>query len=255
MSGKTVLITGAASGIGRAVAHRLAQQGASLALLDRNPEGLELVASEVAKLGGRALPGMVDVTDAEAVEQAVQRLWADTGSIDVSLQCAGILRLGPLEYADAEDFRACMEINLFGTLHVIRAILPLMRKRGRGHLINMASLAGLRGLPYMPAYSASKFAVYGLSQALRTELVGTGIAVSVVCPPSIRTPMVTSQPELPAIYRRFPWLSPEGVAQVIVQTMENPRFQVTVDLRSRSLLLLDRLFPWLVDRLVLAWSH
>jgi NAD(P)-dependent dehydrogenase (short-subunit alcohol dehydrogenase family) len=255
MTGKCVLITGAASGVGRAVAHRLARSGATLALVDRNSEGLERVAAEVAELGGRAYLESVDVTDGAAIAQAVARLWEATGGIDVSLQSAGILRLGLFENGGDQDLRACMEVNLFGTAYTIAAMLPLMRKRGRGHLINMVSVAGLRGLPYLPAYSASKFAVYGLSQALRDELVGTGIAVSVVCPSSIRTPMVLDQPVLPPIYHRFPWLTPEEVADVVVQTMERPRFLVTVDLRSRALLLLNRLFPRLVDRMVLNWSH
>lgn len=255
MTTRRVLITGAASGIGRAVAHRLARAGAALALLDRNPEGLELVAAEVAGLGGQALTEQVDVTDAESVRQAVGRLWEETGGIDVSFQSAGILRLSRFEQAKADDFHACMAINLFGTLYTMQAILPLMRQRGRGHLINMGSLAALRGLPYMAAYSASKFAVYGLSETLRDELKGTGIAVSVVCPPSIRTPMVTSQPDLPPIYSRFPWLTPDDVARVVVQTIAAPRFLVTVDLRTRALLLLNRLAPWLVDRLVVAWSE
>jgi 3-dehydrosphinganine reductase len=237
------------------VAHRLGKLGATLALLDRNAEALEKVAAEVASLGGKALLETVDVTDAAATREAVHRLWEAAGPIDVSFQSAGILRLGSMERHTIDDFRALMDVNLFGTLHVIQAILPLMRQRGRGHLINMGSVAGLRGLPYMPGYSASKFAVVGLSQALRSELEGTGITVSVVCPPSIRTPMVTSQPELPAIYRRFPWLTPEQVAEVVVQAMDRPRFLVTVDLNSRLLLLLNRLLPGLVDRLVVSWSN
>lgn len=255
MSRKSVLITGAASGVGRAVAHRLAPSGATLALLDRNPEGLEKVAGEVAALGGTPLPETVELTDPAATQQAVERVWAAAGGIDVSLQCAGILRLGSFAEHDLGDFRESMEVNLFGTIHLVQAILPLMRQRGHGHLINMASLAGLRGLPYMPAYSASKFAVVGFSQALQGELAGTGIAVSVVCPPTIRTPMVTGQSHLPAIYRRFPWLTPERVAEVIVKSMERPRFLVMADRRSQGLLLLNRLLPGLVDRLVVAWSN
>lgn len=255
LTGKAVLVTGAASGIGRAAARLLAAAGAAVALLDQDGPGLAAAQAEVRALGGRGLTRTVDVTDPAETGRAVHQAWAELGAIDAALHCAGILRLGEWETVPLAEARRCMEVNFFGTLHCIQAVLPLMRRRGSGHLINMGSVAALRGLPHLAAYSASKFAVYGLSQALRDELHGSGIAVSVVCPPVTRTPMVTRQPRLPPIYHRFPWLRPEQVATAILKALVTRRFLVTVDGRTRGLLLLDRLCPWLVDRLVRAWSR
>ncbi len=255
LEGKTALITGAASGIGRATALRMAQAGAALALIDRDPAGLEAVRDQAAGHGARVITETVDLTDPTATEQAIRRLWGELGGIDILHNCAGVLRLGPWERMSLDDYRFCMEVNYFGTLHCIQAVLPLMRGRGRGHIINMGSMAALRGLPNLGAYSASKFAVFGLSQALRDELHGTGISVSVVCPPSVRTPMVTDQAELPPIYRRFAWAEPEAVAGAIMRAIRSREFIVLVDLNTRALLWVQRLLPGLADYLMRTWSR
>lgn len=256
MSGqRSVLITGACGGVGRETAKLLARAGHTVAMVDRDPQALRELASELTGSKGRILAEPLDVTDAGETERVVRKVWGALGGVHVLINCAGILRLGQWDSLTLEDYRASMDVNFFGTLHAVQAVLPLMRRQGNGQIINMCSIAGVRGMPFFGAYSASKFAVYGYSQVLRDELKGTGIAVSVLCPPSIRTPMVTGQPSLPPIYHRFPWLSPAHVARRLAGAMETREFDVAVDLRTRALLLVNRLFPWLVDRMVLSWSR
>jgi short-subunit dehydrogenase len=248
------LITGAAGGIGRATALRLAKDGYELLLLDRDLERLTALAAEVQAAGGRATPYAVDVTDGPATKDLVETLWAE-GPIDVVMTAAGILRLGLAEAVPTDDYTRSMAVNFHGTVHVINPLLPLMRARGKGHLVLMASMAGLRGMAHFSAYAASKFAVVGYAQALRDELAGSGVQISIICPPSIGTSMVTDQPYLPPIYKRFAWREPKDVANAIAAALASPRFLVLIDGSSRLLVLLERLLPSLVDRLILTLNR
>ena len=184
-TGQIAIVTGGAAGIGLAAAHRLAAEGARVALWDRNAAAL---AAARAELGGDTIATMLDVTDAAAVQQAAEALDATAGQIDILVASAGIT--GPnalLEDYPIADWRRVFEINLHGLFYCNRAVVPLMRRHGYGRIVNIASVAGKEGNPNAAAYSASKAAVIGLTKSLGKELATTEIRVNCVTPAAVRT--------------------------------------------------------------------
>jgi NAD(P)-dependent dehydrogenase (short-subunit alcohol dehydrogenase family) len=187
---RTVLITGASSGIGRDLALTFAKMGAKVALVARRQSLLESLAEEITAAGGNALPLAADVTRRSDVRDAIDCALARFGRIDVLINSAGIAIPDRVETMPPEDLERMMSVNLMGTLHTMQAVLPSMRAAGAGSIVNIASLAGRRGMPPLGGYCATKFAVVGLTEALRVELYGTGIRLSLVMPGVIDTPMV-----------------------------------------------------------------
>ncbi len=192
LAGRSCLVTGAASGIGRATALAASARGARLVLADRQAEALAAVAEEIGAAGGTVLAaGVIDVTDRETVEAFAADVHAEHGSVDVVMNVAGISTWGSVETLRHEDWRAMVEVNLMGPIHVIEAFVPAMVRAGRGgHLVNVSSAAGLIGLPWHAAYSASKFGLRGVSEVLRFDLRRHGIGVTLVCPGAVDTPLV-----------------------------------------------------------------
>ncbi len=254
--GQTILITGAAGGVGQACAKLLAIEGAQLALVDRNEAELARVAGVVGKETTAAC-WVVDVTDAAAVAALVADAEARLGPLAAVIHTAGILRTGFSQTAPRADFDAQMAINYLGTVHVCLAALPGMVARHRGKLIVLGSINALRPFPQFGAYAASKAAVLSFAQTLRDELAlqKSGVRITVVCPPTIRTPLVLNLPDPPPIYRRFGWLAPEQAAQAIRRSLDSDRFLVYVNWQSWGMHWLTRLAPWLADRLVQRWSQ
>lgn len=252
---KIVLISGAASGIGRACAGEWARAGASLVLVDRDAAGLRVVSAELAAITPVTAHAL-DVTDAPAVIQLVQAIDTTTRGLDVVINAAGILRTGAAWSATTADYAAQMAVNYLGTLHVCQAALPGMQARGRGCLVNIASIQALRPLPEFAGYAASKAAVWAFSVALRDELVmqGSAVHVAVACPSTVRTPLVENLVYQPPIYRRFPWLPPARVARAIRRGVEQRQFLILVDWQARGLWWLVRFAPGLADWLVRRWS-
>jgi NAD(P)-dependent dehydrogenase (short-subunit alcohol dehydrogenase family) len=194
---RVVLITGAASGIGRQFSLRLSALGARIAALDRNAEGLETLAVD---LKGQPLANAVcDVTDTGAVRSAVKDLEARLGPTDLLIASAGLGRETPALGFLAEDVNDLIRVNLCGVVNCIDAVLPGMRRRRSGHLAVLSSLASYRGIPLLAGYSASKAGVNALLDSLRVELRPLGIAVTTLCPGWIRTPM-TAPVGLPPRY-------------------------------------------------------
>jgi NAD(P)-dependent dehydrogenase (short-subunit alcohol dehydrogenase family) len=187
---RVVLITGASSGIGRDLALTFAKMGAKVALIARRKSLLETLADEITAAGGEALPLAADVTRRSDVRDAVDRTLAHFSRIDVLINSAGVAIPDRVETMPPEDLERMMAVNLMGTLHTMQAVLPSMRAAGAGSIVNIASLAGRRGMPPLGAYCATKFAVVGLTEALRVELYGSGIRLSLVMPGVIDTPMV-----------------------------------------------------------------
>src|SRR5689334_11215222 len=186
---RNVIVTGASSGIGRATAIAFAAAGSRVALVARRRGELEKVAAEIAAGGGQALVAPADVTDRVQVDacfDAVGRAW---GAIDVVVNNAGILRPAPVTELTAEDLDAMLRVNLFGALWVMQAAVPRMRERNAGTIVNVASLAGRRGITPLGGYCATKFALVGLTEALRTELDGGDVHVALVLPGVVETPM------------------------------------------------------------------
>ena len=187
--GRTLLVTGASSGIGYDVALVLAGLGARSALLARREAQLEELAGRIRSQGGEPLVLTADVTRRDEVRHAIGRALEHFGYIDVLVNSAGILTADPVETMDPRELQRMLDVNLLGTLHTMQAILPSMRAARSGSIVNIASLAGRRGMPPLGGYSASKFALVGLTEALRVELFGTGVRVSLVMPGVVATPM------------------------------------------------------------------
>jgi len=195
LADKWVLVTGAASGIGFETCLAFAREHAHIVAVDLNAEGLDAVAQDVQRHGVRCLTRRVDVSDWPAVEALADELHTTLGApVDVVVNNAGIAYLGPFLHSPLSAWRRLIDVNLMGTVHVCYAFLPAMVEAG-GHrqLVNVASVAGLTPSPNLSAYSATKHAVIGLSDALSMELEGTGVGVTVVCPGIINTPIVRNR--------------------------------------------------------------
>ena len=192
LAGKTCLVTGAASGIGRAIALAAARDGGVLCLTDVNSEGLRELERALQALGARVLVARAfDVADIAAVRSFADAVHAQSASVDVLFNVAGIAIWGSVETLRHEDYRRVIDVNLMGPIHMIECFVPAMIRAGRGgHLVNVSSAAGLFGLPWHSAYSASKFGLRGLSEVLRFDLRRHGIHVSLVCPGAVDTGLV-----------------------------------------------------------------
>jgi NAD(P)-dependent dehydrogenase (short-subunit alcohol dehydrogenase family) len=186
---RVVLITGAASGIGRQLALTLAAEGARIAALDRQAEALDRLTADLK--GGAVAGAVADVTDLSVVRTAAAQLEGQLGPTDLLIASAGIGIETPAEAFRAEEFAAQIQVNLVGVINSIDAVLPGMIERKRGHLAALSSMASYRGLPHMGGYCASKAGLNSLFDALRIELRRFGIAVTTICPAWIRTPLTT----------------------------------------------------------------
>ncbi len=238
-AGKRVLITGAASGIGRATALRLAREGAELFLTDLNPEGLDDTAAHARATGARvAEHRALDITDYDAVAGFAADVHARHPAMDVVMNIAGISAWGTVEHLTHQHWRSMVEVNLMGPIHVIETFVPPMVAAGRGgRLVNVSSAAGLVALPWHAAYSASKFGLRGLSEVLRFDLARHRIGVCLVVPGAVDTPLVQTvqiagiDREDPAVQRwvkRFSGhaVSPEKAADKIVVGVARNRFLI-----------------------------
>ncbi|HTH17710.1 MAG TPA: SDR family oxidoreductase, partial [Magnetospirillum sp.] len=220
-----VVITGASSGIGRAAAQAFAQAGCRMALAARSASALEVAARECNEAGGQAIPVPCDITDAEQVLNLAETARQSFGRIDVWVNAAGVYMTGRFDEVPLDDFRQVIEVNLMGTVHGCRAALPVFRSQGHGVLINIASMAGTVGQAFASAYVASKWAVRGLTETLRQELLDQpGIQVCAVLPPSIDTPLFRNAANFTgrAVQPIPPVHSPEEVAETIVAVARNP---------------------------------
>ncbi len=180
--GKSALVTGAASGIGLALARELAARGARLALMDCNEVALADITTELG-----ALPLVCDVRDDARVADAAAEVSSKLGTLDLLFSNAGVAAIGPTCEVPIKDARWVLDVNVIGTMIVVRHFVPAMRRAGQGRVAFTASIAGLIGAPGMAAYTASKFAVVGLAESLRVELLSTGVTVTTICPGYVRT--------------------------------------------------------------------
>lgn len=185
--GKSVLVTGGSRGLGLVLARQLVDAGAKVTICARSQLDLEAAAAELRARGGEVLAIECDVRDPSEVESTVDAVLSTFGAVDVLFNVAGIIEVGPLDSMTLDDFHDSMNTNCWGALHTVLAVLPDMRRRGWGRIVNVASLGGKRAVPHMLPYSASKFALVGLSNGLRTELSKDGIVVTTVCPALLRT--------------------------------------------------------------------
>jgi uncharacterized protein len=201
---RIVLVTGASSGIGRETALAFAAAGADVVLVARSADALAKVAAAARKHGVKALSIPTDVTKRAAVQACFRKAMARFGRIDVVVNNAGVMLPSPVCEIKAPDLQRMLDVNLFGALWVMQAAVKVMRTQGSGHIVNVASLAGRRGFSPLGGYSATKFALVGLTEALRTELVGEPVTVSLVMPGVIDTPMAEAALADPAAAGLWP---------------------------------------------------
>ncbi len=182
IDGRVAVVTGGGSGIGRAIAMRLAEEGCDLALLDIDGATAEQTAAAAAKLGRRTHAAAVDVTDAAALAEFTAAAADRLGPADVLVNSAGIIGVGRILDTTSQDWQRVIRVNLDGVFNCCQAVVPQMVARGRGRVINIASWLGKKAVPYYGAYCASKFAVIGLTQTLALELAADGVMVNAICP-------------------------------------------------------------------------
>ena len=182
LKGKLVFITGAASGIGRACAKEFAREGSNLLLTDINAENLGHAAEECRQLGVKVDTIVADISKKDEIDRLAKEALQKVGNIDVLYNNAGVMYLGSAKDMTDEDWNWIVDINMWGPVRLTHALLPHFTQRRSGHIVTTASMAGIVGIPGMAAYSLTKFAMVGFSEALRAELAGQGIDVSVVCP-------------------------------------------------------------------------
>lgn len=189
--GAVAVVTGGASGIGRALAEGLARRGAEVVLADRQGELAGQVAAGIRARGGKAAAAAVDVTDFEGLDRLVQQVAGDKGRLDYFFNNAGIGIGGEAKDYRIEDWNQVFAVNISGVANGVQAAYPVMIRQGFGHIVNTASMAGLMPTPMIVSYGAAKHAVVGLSTSLRIEAASAGVRVSVLCPGVIRTPILT----------------------------------------------------------------
>jgi short-subunit dehydrogenase len=260
LGGKTALVTGAASGIGRATALALAGAGADLVVCDLNEAGLAEVTAEIERRGRRTFARRVDVANREAMQTFAAEVHRERGALDVLVNNAGVAIGGGFLETPLPDWDWIVSINLMGVVHGCHFFLPPMVARGGGHVVNVASAAGFVATAQLAAYSATKFAVVGLSEALREELHPHGIVVTTVCPGVIDTPITrnarmlgrAASPEaraaLVAVYQRRGY-GPERVAANILKAIARRRAVAPISPEAWTMYFLKRLSPGLVARI------
>jgi short-subunit dehydrogenase len=260
LEGKVAVVTGASSGVGRALVRELSRSGADVALLARGVDGLEGAAREVRANGRRALVLPIDVADAAAVDEAANRVAAEWGKIDVWVNDAMVSVFAPVSQTTAAEFRRVTEVNYLGYVHGTIAALRHMRPRNAGVIVQIGSALAYRSIPLQSAYCASKAAVRGFTDSLRSELVRerSGIRVTMLQLPAVNTPQfdvvrsrLPDHPQpVPPIYQ------PEVIAKAALRAILQPRREMWIGWSATMAIIGQRLMPGRLDRYLAkrAWA-
>jgi NAD(P)-dependent dehydrogenase (short-subunit alcohol dehydrogenase family) len=251
-AGRVVVITGGSRGLGFLMARELRKQGARVALLARNREELRHVTERLS--GGNVLSVPCDVGVRGEVRQAIEIVMHHFGRIDMLINNAGVIQVGPLEHMTYDDYHHAMNVHFWGALHCTEAVLPTMRRLRSGRIINIASIGGLIAVPHLAPYTASKFALVGYSDAVRAEVAKYGISVTTVCPGLMRTgsavnALVKGRHEAEfawfAALASLPFLSIDArrAARKIVDAGRRGTPHLTITPQARVAAILDRMMP------------
>ncbi|MEM9174966.1 MAG: SDR family NAD(P)-dependent oxidoreductase [Myxococcota bacterium] len=256
LAGRVAVITGGASGIGRATASLLAERGCRLALADVNAEGLEAVAKGLREGGAAVSTHLVDVADAAQMEALPAAVVAEHGAAHIVVNNAGVTVAANFEDQSLEDLQWIIGINLWGVIHGCKFFLPLLKEQDEAHIVNLSSLFGFLGVPSQSSYCATKFAVRGLSEALWVELKDTNVGVTSIHPGGVNTNITTTmrgddqelrEASADALARSR---GPEAVARKIVRAIERDRLRAIVGIEAYVGEWLKRLMPVRTQRLL-----
>lgn len=263
-SGKTVVITGAGSGIGRGLAKLLAKKGADLALVDLSDENIEETAKLISESGcvSRVRRYALDVSDKKAVYDLADQVFGDFGRVDVVINNAGVALSETVEDMSYEDFEWVMNINFWGVVYGTKAFLPYLKRSSEAYVVNISSIFGLISLPTQSAYNASKFAVKGFTEALRLELKNTTVNPICVHPGGIKTNIAKSarfyksidgsvdRDEAMGLFDKFTWTTPDKAAETIVNGIIKNNKRVLIGPDARVVDWFQRLLPDTYDRVL-----
>ncbi|MDY6904668.1 MAG: SDR family oxidoreductase [Thermodesulfobacteriota bacterium] len=252
LPGKLAFITGGSSGIGLATATQLARKGCRLVLFARKQEGLDAACESIRQQSASSdsKPSVaaitLDVADNDAVQSVISHAVATYGTPDILINCAGVGTADYFENISYESFDHVMKINVYGTRNMVSAVLPFMKQAGYGHIVNVASVAGLIGMFGYTLYSCTKYALVGFSECLRAELKRHHIQVTLFCPPEVDTPFVTEEartlpPPSRAIKRLAGLLTPEQAAKSVVTGIRRNRFLVAPGAAAKWLVFWHRI--------------
>lgn len=262
LSGGVALVTGAASGIGAALADALSERGCSLVLVDRDAQGLAAVAAKCATRGAATASHVVDLTDAAAIAALPKAVADRFGRLDVLINNAGVALGGRFEETHLDDFEWVLDVNLRAVVRMCHAFLPMLMARPAAQIVNISSLFGLIAPPGQAAYCTSKFAVRGFTESLRHEFAGTGLGVSVVHPGGVATSIARNarnprRPDDPAVaetmrlaaeagriaFEKLLTLPPEKAAAAIVGGIERRAPRIVIGKDARNAAFIQRLMP------------
>jgi short-subunit dehydrogenase len=243
-----VVLTGACGGIGRALCAELLARGARVGMVDRRSEDLEMLGKQYAGAADRIETICADITDAAGRAIILKRMHERVGGIDMLINNAGILAFTEFARHDPAAIEQMVRVNVTAPLTLAQAVLPEMIARGRGQIVNVGSMFGSIAFAWHAAYSASKYALRGFSEALRRELAGSGVGVTYIAPRAVRTPL-----NPPEVYRmaeqiRMKMDDPESVARRIVEAIERDRKEVYLGFPESVFVRVNALLPRLVDR-------
>jgi NADP-dependent 3-hydroxy acid dehydrogenase YdfG len=259
---KTIAISGAGSGLGAALAHRYGAAGYRVAVTDQHERRAFRVAAELEAEGFNAWSQALDVTSAQDWDALYQRVLTEWGRLDILVNNAGVAAAGRLEDSSLEDWRWVLDTNLVGVVRGCHRFLPLLREQGSGHIINMASFAGMMPVPEMSAYATAKAAVVALSEQLRVDLQGSGVGVSVVCPAFVQTRLLETFRAPDERHRKQAerWMeraavTAEDVAETVFNAVRDRKFLVLTHRETRWAWRLRRWFPERCHRLVVSQTR
>jgi len=259
--GKSVLITGGSRGLGLVIARLLAQEGAQLTLIARTKESLEVAKAELRSTGAQVWTIAADIRDGERAKEAVRETIRHNGVLDVLINNAGIIQVGPVAVMTDYDFEDSLATHFWGPLSLITAALPHMRERRAGRIVNISSIGGRIGLPHLAPYSASKFALAGLSDTLRAELAPEGIIVTSVYPGLMRTGSHINANFKGDHAKEFAWFSVMAglplfsidvrrAARQIIEGCRRGKPDLIITTQARLAIALQGLFPGMMARLM-----
>ena len=254
LQNKTVLITGGSRGLGLVLAREFAREGARLVLCARDEQELEYARMDLGELGAEVMIVKCDVRNKQDVADMIAAVESRFGGVDVLVNNAGVIQVGPIEVMTHEDFERAMQTHFWGPLNTIMAVLPTMRARRQGRIVNISSIGGKVSVPHLVPYNASKFALVGLSKGLRAELKKDGIVVTTICPGLMRTGSPRNA-EFKGKHRlEYAWfsisdalpmltVSAENAARQIVRACKRGRAELVISIPAKLAVLFEALFP------------